>query len=72
MGDGKVALILDVGSIVKEEGAKDVASVSQENELIRDEKLIGMTAFKLGDEEYGIEIDKVQDIITVPTISPID
>ena len=31
MGDGKVALILDVGSIVKEEGAKDVASVSQEN-----------------------------------------
>ena len=70
MGDGKVALILDVGSIVKEEGAKDVASVTQEKELIRDEKLIGMTAFKLGDEEYGIEIDKVQDIITVPTISP--
>ena len=71
MGDGKVALILDVGTIVKEEGAKDVASVSQETERTQDEKLIGMTAFKLGDEEYGIEIDKVQDIITVPTISPI-
>lgn len=70
MGDGKVALILDVGSIVKEEGAKDVGAQAQENELTRDEKLIGMTAFKLGDEEYGIEIDKVQDIITVPAISP--
>ena len=41
------------------------------HERIHDEKLIGMTAFKLGDEEYGIEIEKVQDIIKVPTISPI-
>ena len=70
MGDGKVALILDVGSIVKEEGAKDVGAVAQLNEMTDDEKLIGMTAFKLGDEEYGIEIEKVQDIITVPAISP--
>ena len=30
MGDGKVALILDVGSIVKEEGAKDVTAVTQD------------------------------------------
>ena len=71
MGDGKVALILDVGSIVIEEGAKDVVPMSQEKEVIQDEKMIGMISFKLGNEEYGIEIDKVQDIITVPAISPI-
>lgn len=71
MGDGKVALILDVGSIVIEEGTKDMAPMNQEKETIHAEKLIGMTSFKLGDEEYGIEIEHVQDIITVPVISPI-
>ena len=58
-------------SIVIEEGAKDVVPVSQEKEVVKDEKMVGMTAFTLGNEEYGIEIDKVQDIITVPAISPI-
>lgn len=70
-GDGQVALILDVGSIVLEEGSKEVLPVSQEKVLIEDEKMIGMTSFILGDEEYGIEIEQVQDIIKVPPISPI-
>lgn len=69
-GDGQIALILDVSSIVLEEGSKDVPPVSQEKELIEDEKMVGMTSFKLGEEEYGIEIDQVQDIIKVPAISP--
>lgn len=71
MGDGRVALILDVGTIVLEEGLKDTTSYENAVETVRAEKLIGMTSFKLGDEEYGIEIEKVQDIITVPTIAPI-
>lgn len=71
MGDGQVALILDVGTIVLEEGMKDTLLEEQRKEILYDEKLIGMTSFNLGDEEYGIEIEKVQDIITVPVISPI-
>lgn len=72
MGDGRVALIIDVGSIVLEEGMKHTFSGdSQDNAMIHNEKMIGITSFNLGDEEYGIEIEKVQDIITVPAISPI-
>lgn len=71
MGDGKVALILDVGTIVLEEGLKDSDMQEEDKKIVRDEQMIGVTSFNLGDEEYGIEIDKVQDIITVPSISPI-
>lgn len=71
MGDGTVALIMDVGAIVTEEGAKDAVKITKEKEAIHEENIITLTAFKLGNEEYGIEIDKVQDIITVPNISPI-
>ncbi len=71
MGDGNVALILDVGSIVNEEGTKDVTNTHQSNEVISEEKILQLTTFRLGDEEYGIEIDKVKDIITIPTITPV-
>lgn len=71
MGDGNVALILDVGSIVNEEGSKDVSKENQKNALTIQEKLIQIAAFKVGNEEYGIEIEKVKDIIMVPKITPI-
>ena len=71
MGDGKVALILDVASIVLEEGVKDSIPYNQSLATNQHEKVIGVTSFYLGEEEYGIEIDKVKDIITVPSISPI-
>lgn len=71
MGDGNVGLILDVGSIVKEEGTKGVTSVEQNKEQMSNEKILQLTTFKLGDEEYGIEIDTVNDIITVPSITPV-
>ena len=71
MGDGQVALILDVGSIVNRRRNKRCSSSFQKTKVTEDEKMIGMTSFKLGDEEYGIEIEKVHDIITVPAISPI-
>ncbi|MED4354658.1 chemotaxis protein CheA [Schinkia azotoformans] len=71
MGDGNVTLILDVGSIVNEEGTKDVTNNLPSNETRRNEKTLQLTTFRLGDEEYGIVIDKVKDIITVPTITPV-
>ncbi len=71
MGDGKVTLILDIGTIVIEEGTKDVTNNLPSNKISRNEKTLQLTTFRLGDEEYGIEIDKLKDIITVPTITPV-
>lgn len=71
MGDGNIALILDVASIVNEEGTKDVTKFNDREVLVNQEKLIQLATFKLRDEEYGIEIDRVKDIITVPTITPV-
>ncbi|MEC1770991.1 chemotaxis protein CheA [Schinkia azotoformans] len=72
MGDGKVAIILDTGAIVREEGTKDM--INEELNLKnakRHEEIIELATFKLGMEEYGIEIDRVKDIITVPPITRI-
>lgn len=70
MGDGNVALILDVGAIVNEEGTK-VSPRSIYSEQKIDAKTIQVATFILRNEEYGIEIDKVKDIITVPEITPV-
>ena len=71
MGDGRVALILDVASIVLDEGIKDFVHETEHIKHVQNENLVGVTSFYLGEEEYSIEIDKVKDIITVPSISPI-
>lgn len=71
MGDGNIALILDVASIVNEEGTKDVTKFNDRDVLLKQENLIQLATFKLRDEEYGIEIERVKDIITVPTITPV-
>lgn len=71
MGDGNVALILDVGSIVREEGTKELSTpeIDQKTLSNQEEMMIQLATFKLGAEEYGVEIGRVKDIITVPTIS---
>ena len=51
MGDGKVALILDIASIVLEEGMKDTLAYEDHRNEMYAEKLLGMTSFYLGDEE---------------------
>lgn len=71
MGDGDVALILDVASIVLEEGIKDVTSSLQNREKVNNEKMLQLATFKIGEEEYGIQIDKVKDIINVPVINSV-
>lgn len=71
MGDGKVALILDVGSIVLEEGVKETLSIPDSKNAANHEEMLQLATFKLSDEEYGIEIEKVNDIITVPHIRPV-
>ena len=70
MGDGSVALILDVSSIVHEYGSKVVEQneVSKKEELEQEKRLV---TFKLDCEEYGIEIQRAKDIIAVPTITKV-
>lgn len=71
MGDGKVALILDVATIINEEGVKDHRKLLEVHEVVSDENTLQLATFLLGNEEYGIPIDDVKDIITVPTINPV-
>lgn len=70
MGDGKVALILDVGSIVREEGTKELSAQEiDQKHLKNQEEMIQLATFKLGVEEYGVDIARVKDIITLPSIT---
>jgi two-component system chemotaxis sensor kinase CheA len=69
MGDGKVALILDAGSIVKEEGM----SIHQKESKIftaEHHNTTQIATFLLDSEEYGIGIEAVTDIIHLQPISP--
>jgi two-component system, chemotaxis family, sensor kinase CheA len=70
LGGGDVALILDVGSIVREEGSslhrKDREHLrkglqSSERELV---------TFRLRDQSYAVDISRVKEIISVPVITP--
>lgn len=70
MGDGNVALIMDVASIVREEGAQDIfEDIGQKNAQLDEEKQF--VTFKVGTEEYGIHIDQAKDIIAVPQITKV-
>jgi two-component system, chemotaxis family, sensor kinase CheA len=70
MGDGSVALILDVSSIVQEYGSRTVEQNEvPSREVLEQEKRL--VTFKLDSEEYGIEIQRAKDIISVPTITKV-
>ena len=70
MGDGNVALILDVGLIVRELGTE----MSQEDDLAAAKLLEEeqqFVTFRLQNEEYGLEIQRAKDIITPPVITSV-
>ena len=70
MGDGNVALILDVGSIVRELGTV----VTEDDETLITKRLDEeqqFVTFRLDQEEYGIQIQRVKDIITPPKITEV-
>lgn len=70
MGDGSVALILDISSIVRECGTQiQEQSVESMKKDVEDEKQL--VSFKLNSEEYGIEIERTRDIIAVPPITKV-
>ncbi len=70
MGDGSVALILDVSSVVREEGAQDMENVdiTKKKELEDESQFV---TFKLDSEEYGLEIHRAKDIVSVPEMTKV-
>lgn len=71
MGEGDVSLILDVASIVKELGTKDTNYKNEEKTSTISEEKRQLVTFILGEEEFGIELHQVKDIITVSEISEV-
>ncbi|WP_025846613.1 chemotaxis protein CheW [Paenibacillus ehimensis] len=70
LGNGNVALILDVGSLVKEEGSLLLAKESemQKKDAIQSGES-QYVAFKLAGEQYGLDIRKVKEIIAIPPVT---
>ncbi|OCA81951.1 histidine kinase [Bacillus wudalianchiensis] len=70
MGDGSVALILDVSSVVREEGAQllENVEINRKKELKEEQQFV---TFKLDTEEYGLEIQRAKDIVSVPNITKV-
>ncbi|GAE25983.1 signal transduction histidine kinase CheA [Halalkalibacter wakoensis JCM 9140] len=68
MGDGSVALILDVSSVVREQGTQDIES-NEHNAKKELEDECQFVTFKLDTEEYAIEIQRAKDIVSVPHIT---
>lgn len=70
MGDGSVALILDISSLVKEYGTQ----IQEQTDIVKtdvEEEERQIVTFKVDTEEYGIEIQKIRDIITLPEITKV-
>ncbi|MFV8829057.1 chemotaxis protein CheW [Alkalihalobacterium sp. APHAB7] len=70
MGNGNVALILDIASVVNEEGAQDNLADQKQNRSEENEE-DQLVTFKLANEEYGINISYVKDIISIPKITKV-
>lgn len=70
LGNGNVALILDVGSLIKEEGSLLLTKESdvQKKDAIQSGES-QYVAFKLGGEQYGLDIRKVKEIIAIPPVT---
>ncbi|RUL47896.1 MULTISPECIES: chemotaxis protein CheW [Lysinibacillus] len=70
MGDGSVALILEISSIVRDEGTQSQLNIEkqQQLEMTKDRQFV---TFKLEDEEYGFDIEETKDIVSVPSMTKV-
>ncbi|MCP3774886.1 chemotaxis protein CheW [Paenibacillus sp. MZ04-78.2] len=70
LGNGNVALILDVGSLIKEEGS---LLLTKQSEMQKKDAVQSgesqYVAFKLAGEQYGLDIRKVKEIIAIPPVT---
>jgi len=70
LGDGSVALILDVGTIAREEGSMlaDVRAELYAAERVEKDEL-QLVTFRLADGQYALDIERMKEIITVPPVT---
>jgi len=72
LGGGDVALILDIGSFVRDVGSKtNLHAAYEETDSSRVNRERQFITFVLGTEPYGLDIDAVKEIVAVPEISPL-
>lgn len=70
LGDGNVALILDIASILNEEGIRTFEENRQLTESAGEQEEQVVT-FRLADQHYGVSIRQVKEIIDQPDISEV-
>ncbi|MFC5530370.1 chemotaxis protein CheW [Cohnella yongneupensis] len=66
MGDGSIALILDVNAVIREAGT--IVAQSRETEDKHIASLNKLVMFQLEQEHYALDIGRVKEIIKVPSI----
>ncbi|WP_281889162.1 chemotaxis protein CheW [Paenibacillus sp. YYML68] len=69
LGGGNVALILDVGAVVREQGASSRASDVAEVGVAAGKRARHVVTFRLATDTFGVTIASVKEIITLPTLS---
>jgi two-component system chemotaxis sensor kinase CheA len=72
LGDGNVSLILDVAAIIREEGSA-VANLeqSERSDSLAFDDQMEIVTFRMGEVEYGLEIQNIRDIIRLPQVTPL-
>lgn len=66
MGDGRIALILDVNAVIRDSGA--TISKSNAGEQKTTGRKVKLVTFDLEDEHYALDINQAKEIIKVPSI----
>ncbi|AZN42200.1 chemotaxis protein CheW [Paenibacillus albus] len=66
MGDGRIALILDVNAVIRDSGA--TISKTHANEQKVSGRKVKLVTFDLEDEHYALDINQAKEIIKVPSI----
>ncbi|REE84402.1 two-component system chemotaxis sensor kinase CheA [Paenibacillus taihuensis] len=66
MGDGRIALILDVNAVIRDSGA--TISKTNAGEQKATGRKVKLVTFDLEDEHYALDINQAKEIIKVPSI----
>ncbi|MFC0211600.1 chemotaxis protein CheW [Paenibacillus chartarius] len=72
LGDGDVALILDVAAMIREEGSHSLDKLTAAAEAAQNRrKERQLVTFGIAREQYALDIGAVKEIVTVPEVSKV-
>ncbi|WLR51426.1 chemotaxis protein CheW [Bacillus tianshenii] len=72
LGNGRVAMILDIATIVQEEGT-DIAQLDAHAAQFEKQKAEAKKwlTFQVGNETFGLEAQEIHEVLNITTISPV-